>query len=126
MKEMREIKAQIKKAADAELLRANTVHEPRFVDEAHRFGVLYGELKELKAEYARLLEQFALYETYELIYRGNQDVIDLVEEMRKTALSLAAEAVQYIAMCEKALASLYHEQRIEDIFKGRDGGRMDD
>ena len=117
MNEMRELKAAIKRAADEELIRANKVHEPRFVDAAHRFGVLYGELKEIKDEYEFLCEQFGVYEDYELIYRGNEDIMELVEEMRKTALSLAAEAVQYIAMCEKALASLYHEQRIESIFK---------
>lgn len=115
MKDMREIKVGLKRLADEELIRANAVHEPRFVDTEHRFGVLYGERKELNDEVEHLNDLFEIYETYELVHRSTESVIDLVEEMRKTSLAAAAELVQYIAMCEKALASLMHEKDRDEM-----------
>lgn len=45
MKEMRELKADIKLAVDRELIRANGVHVPKFVDENHRSALFTANTK---------------------------------------------------------------------------------
>lgn len=117
MKEMKELKAAIKRAADEELIRANKVHVPKFVDAEHRFGAIYGELDEVHGEIECLDAEFAYYKLQELNTRDMANVVESLDRMRLTALALAAEATQLVAMCEKGLCGIYQDKGIEDCFK---------
>lgn len=117
MSDMTQLKADIKRAADKELIRANRIHEPKFVDAAHRFGALYGEFKEAISEADLLLLDFAEYENNELIIKSRPDLIESIEAMRIRGIQLAAETTQFIAMCEKALGGIYQDMKLEGYFE---------
>lgn len=98
---MQELIDKVQELVAFELARANTIHPPKFNSMHEAYAVIKEELDEVKDQY----DAAGWYLDIMWIYVKSDEVGAAETEaqrMEKTAIKLAAEAIQVAAMCRKA------------------------
>lgn len=99
---MQELIWMVEGLVDAELRRANSIHEPKFNSYHEAYAVILEEHEETKEDLESM--KYFIHEIWFHIRcdRPQEEIDELLSDMEKKAIHLAAEAIQVAAMAKKA------------------------